>query len=59
MKITFNSVNELARALRRAKAAHAEYEEHEGIEDDNWPEWYAGYIASAHRSEASCPITNS
>lgn len=38
------SETELASALRRAEAAHAEHEKHTGKRDANWPDWYARYI---------------
>jgi catechol 2,3-dioxygenase-like lactoylglutathione lyase family enzyme len=41
---TFNSVNALASALRRAESAHAEHEKKAGEHDANWPEWYAEYL---------------
>ena len=41
----FASAAELAGALRRAEAAHAEHEQRTGQRDTNWPEWYAQYIA--------------
>jgi catechol 2,3-dioxygenase-like lactoylglutathione lyase family enzyme len=41
---TFASANDLASALRRAEAAHGEYERRTGKEDPNWPDWYAEYI---------------
>ncbi|WP_157255181.1 hypothetical protein [Palaeococcus ferrophilus] len=34
----------LASLLREAERAHAEYEKSLGKRDENWPEWYAGYI---------------
>lgn len=40
----FSSSTELARALRRAAAAHHEHERRIGKPDDNWPDWYADYI---------------
>jgi catechol 2,3-dioxygenase-like lactoylglutathione lyase family enzyme len=44
---TFASVNDLASALRRAEAAHGEHEKRTGGQrDENWPEWYATYMAS-------------
>jgi catechol 2,3-dioxygenase-like lactoylglutathione lyase family enzyme len=42
--IDFASSTELARALRRAAAAHHEHERRVGKQDDNWPDWYADYI---------------
>jgi catechol 2,3-dioxygenase-like lactoylglutathione lyase family enzyme len=44
---TFNSAAELAGALRRAEAAHAEHEKRIGKPDANWPDWYAEYIVRA------------
>ena len=43
-QVTFTSSTELAAALRRAEAAHAEYEKRTGHPDPNWPDWYAEYI---------------
>jgi catechol 2,3-dioxygenase-like lactoylglutathione lyase family enzyme len=41
---TFTSSTELAKALRRAAAAHGEHEKRIGAADPNWPDWYAEYI---------------
>src|SRR5215210_8158283 len=41
---TFTTSTELARALRRASAAHGEHEKRIGQHDANWPDWYADYI---------------
>ena len=41
---TFTSSNELAAALRRAEAAHAEHEKRTGQQDAAWADWYAAYI---------------
>lgn len=35
---------ELARLLREAEQAHAEYEQGLGERDADWPAWYADYI---------------
>lgn len=35
---------ELARLLREAEQAHADYEKQLGHSDDDWPTWYAAYI---------------
>lgn len=43
---TFISAVELARALRRAAAAHGEYEKLSGQHDENWPDWYADHIVA-------------
>jgi catechol 2,3-dioxygenase-like lactoylglutathione lyase family enzyme len=37
----FTSPAELARALRRAEAAHGEHEKRTGQRDADWPDWYA------------------
>jgi catechol 2,3-dioxygenase-like lactoylglutathione lyase family enzyme len=49
---TFTSSNELAGALRRAEAAHGEYEKQLGQRDADWPNWYAEYIV---REQAGKP----
>ena len=43
---SFGSVSDLASALRRAEAAHGEHEKRTGKRDENWPDWYAEYMAS-------------
>ena len=49
---TFASVNDLESALRRAEAAHGEHEKRAGGQrDENWPEWYARYMASEQSGE--------
>ena len=50
---TFTSSTELAKALRRAAAAHGEHEKRIGAADPNWPDWYAEYIA---REQAGKPL---
>jgi len=35
----------LAELLREAKRAHGDYEKTLGRRDDDWPDWYAAYIA--------------
>ncbi len=42
----FGSVSDLANALRRAEAAHGEHEKRIGQRDENWPDWYAAYMAA-------------
>jgi hypothetical protein len=51
MATTFDSVNELADALRRAAAAHGEHEKRTGEEDANWPDWYAEYMVREQAGE--------
>lgn len=43
--IAFGSIAELSQALLRAKDAHTEFERGLGAKDDNWPLWYAAYMA--------------
>lgn len=43
---TFASVNDLASALRRAEAAHGVHEKQLGHRDEEWPDWYAAYMAA-------------
>lgn len=44
MKLSFDSVDDLEQALRRAAAAHGKHEEEIGEADENWPVWYAQYM---------------
>lgn len=50
---TFSSVADLAAALRRAAAAHGEHEKRTGEHDEDWPSWYAQYIAN---EQAGTPL---
>jgi catechol 2,3-dioxygenase-like lactoylglutathione lyase family enzyme len=44
---SFNSVSDLASAFRRTEAAHGEHEKRSGGQrDENWPDWYAAYMAA-------------
>jgi catechol 2,3-dioxygenase-like lactoylglutathione lyase family enzyme len=43
---SFGSARDLASALRRAEAAHGEHEKRLGKRDENWPDWYAAYMAA-------------
>ncbi|MWB97841.1 glyoxalase [Agromyces sp. MMS17-SY077] len=43
----YDSVAELAAALRAAAAAHGEHETRIGHEDPDWPDWYAEYLVRA------------
>jgi len=47
--IVFYSITDLSEALLRAKDAHSEFERGLGAKDDNWPLWYAAYIAREQR----------
>ena len=51
---TFASASDLANAMRRAEAAHGEHEKRTGVRDENWPDWYAAYMA-AEQSGAELP----
>ncbi|WP_228122252.1 VOC family protein [Saccharothrix syringae] len=43
--VTYDSTQRLEQALRDAAAAHGEHEEETGQHDENWPAWYARYMA--------------
>ena len=43
-RATFTSVDDLARALKRAEAAHGEHEKRTGQRDEDWPAWYAAFM---------------
>jgi catechol 2,3-dioxygenase-like lactoylglutathione lyase family enzyme len=43
---SFGSADDLASALRRAASAHGEHEARTGVEDPDWPDWYARYMVS-------------
>jgi catechol 2,3-dioxygenase-like lactoylglutathione lyase family enzyme len=43
---SFDSVSDVADALRRAAAAHGVHEERTGVADPDWPDWYAAYIVA-------------
>ena len=52
---SYNSTSDLATALRRAEGAHGEHEKRSGGQrDENWPDWYAKYMA-AEQSGAELP----
>jgi len=44
MPATYESVADLAAALRRAEAAHGRHEKEIGHPDPDWPDWYASYM---------------
>ena len=44
--MTFESVYDLAQALRRASTAHGQHEGRIGQVDENWPDWYARFMAA-------------
>ena len=43
---SFATTADLAAAMRRAKDAHGEHEKRTGVPDENWPDWYASYMAA-------------
>jgi hypothetical protein len=54
-RTSFDSVSDLASALRRAAAAHGEHEARTGEADPNWPDWYAAYMV-AEQSGDELPL---
>jgi hypothetical protein len=44
MATSYDSVADLAAALRRAAAAHGRHEAEIGHADENWPDWYAQFM---------------
>jgi catechol 2,3-dioxygenase-like lactoylglutathione lyase family enzyme len=48
---TFVSADDLAKALRRAEAAHGVHEKKLGKRDENWPDWYAAYMVREQSGE--------
>ena len=51
---SFASTTDLVAALKRAAAAHGEHEKRIGKHDDNWADWYAGYMV---REQAGKPLS--
>ena len=43
---TYSSQVELAKAMRRAEAAHGEHEKQTGVRDADWSDWYAEYMVN-------------
>jgi predicted enzyme related to lactoylglutathione lyase len=52
---TFTSSGDLAKALRRAAAAHGEHEKRTGAEDPDWPDWYAEFMVREQSGEELPP----
>jgi hypothetical protein len=48
---SFASAGDLAKAMRRASAAHGEHEARIGREDPDWPDWYAEYMVREQAGE--------
>ena len=51
---SYASTEDLASAMRRAEAAHGEHEQRTGERDEDWPHWYAAYMA-AEQAGAELP----
>jgi hypothetical protein len=51
MGTTYESVTDLAEALRRAAAAHGEHEARTGEADADWPDWYALFMVRERAGE--------
>lgn len=51
MSTSYESVEDLAAALRRAEAAHGEHERRTGEADPNWPDWYALFMVRERAGE--------
>lgn len=51
MATRYESVEDLADALRRAEVAHGEHERRTGQADPNWPDWYALYMVREQAGE--------
>jgi hypothetical protein len=51
MGTKYDSVEDLADALRRAAAAHGEHEKRIGQADESWPDWYALYMVRERAGE--------
>jgi hypothetical protein len=43
-RVAFDSIEELAGAMKRAEHAHGEHERRTGRPDAEWPAWYAEYM---------------
>jgi hypothetical protein len=51
MATTYESVGDLADAIRRAAQAHHGHEERTGEADPDWPDWYALYMVRERADE--------
>jgi hypothetical protein len=51
MDTAYESVADLADALRRASEAHGKHEERTGKADPDWPDWYALYMVRERAGE--------
>jgi hypothetical protein len=50
---TYDSVTDLADALRRAEDAHGRHEKEIGHPDPDWPDWYARYMVDEQSGQSS------
>ena len=57
MPATYDSVIDLAAALRRTAEAHGRHEQEIGHPDPDWPDWYAQYMVDeqSRLSGQACP----
>lgn len=51
--VKYESAAELADAMRRAEAAHGQYEKELGHADPDWPAWYAEYMVREQADDPS------
>ena len=51
MATTYESVDDLAEALRRAARAHGKHEERTGAADPDWSDWYALFMVRERAGE--------
>jgi len=58
MGTTYESVNDLADALRRAAAAHGEHEARTGQADPDWPDWYALYMVRERAGRGAADMSS-
>jgi catechol 2,3-dioxygenase-like lactoylglutathione lyase family enzyme len=49
-RAAYDSVADLAEALRRAEVAHGKHEAELGVRDENWPDWYAQYMVEERQA---------
>jgi hypothetical protein len=50
MSVSYESAPDLAEALRRAEAAHAQHEKEIGHAEPDWADWYAQYMVQERAS---------
>jgi catechol 2,3-dioxygenase-like lactoylglutathione lyase family enzyme len=49
-RAAYDSVADLAEALRRAEVAHGKHEAELGVRDEDWPAWYAQYMVDERQA---------